>query len=226
MRTKPSLGPESWRYTPLLPKGTDLYVVSGPRHGSGYHWYEVVPIAFSVDGLIESSRPPERAYTGWVAVASRDGEPWLGHRMVTCPAKPRDVIALAALSVAERLTCFSGAPITVPARILDCNCSATGPCDALEPAWFFVTGEYLLIVPPATQTPPAWPYPGAVQLVLDPKGRHSDPLPLDKVVAVTGMFNHPAAATCRANLAPDMPGEPILVPSGECRTTFVVTSIR
>jgi hypothetical protein len=226
MRTEPSLGSESERYKPLLPEGTDLYVISGPKHGSGYHWYEVVPIAYWVDGLIESSRPPEGAYTGWVAVAGRDGEPWLGHRKVTCPAKPKDTVALGALSAAEQLTCLSGVPITVRARILDCNCSATGPCDVLEPAWFWVTGEYLVIVPPATRTPPAWPYHDAIPLVLDPKGRHPDPLQLDKVVTVTGMFNHPAAAKCQANLAPDTPGEPLWVPSGACRTTFVVTSIK
>ena len=113
----------------------------------------------------------------------------------------------------------------MPARILDCNCSITGPCDVLEPAWFYVTGEYLEIVPPTTR-PSDSTRLGAIALVLDPTGRHPDPLPLDRVVTITGVFNHPAAAKCRANTAAGTGEEPRLVPSGECRTTFVVTSIR
>ena len=37
----------------MLPKGADLFVISGPKHGSGYHWYEVSPVTFQVTGLVE-----------------------------------------------------------------------------------------------------------------------------------------------------------------------------
>lgn len=227
MRTKPRVDGGSERYTPILPKGTDLYVISGPKHGSGYHWYQVVPIAFGVDGLVESSRPPGGAYAGWVAVASRDGEAWLGRRKIDCPTKPRDVKALGALSVAQRAGCFSRDPITVRARIVHCSCSITGPCDALRPDWFLVTGEFLELVEPASRAPERdWEH--KLPLVFE-GGANPHSIPIDKVVTVTGMFNHPAAAKCQANAAEDIgsPGsEPVWVPTGRCRTEFVVTSIK
>ena len=231
MRTKPSTASGSLRYTPLLPKGTDLYVISGPTHGSGYHWYEVAPISFNMSGrLVEapgthvSSSP-----IGWVAAASRDGEAWLGHRTVTCPPKPRDVAALDALWDLEALACFSRVPITVQARILDCNCSATGPCDVYKPAWFFLTGGFLMIFPPTTRQDDVNTEQPGLGLVVDPNGTHPDPIPVDKVVTVTGMFNHPAAAGCQENVAEDIGlqgSEPVWVPSGYCRSIFAVTSIR
>ena len=228
MRTKPSTASGSLRYTPLLPKGTDLYVISGPTHGSGYHWYQVASISFGVHSLVKLPRSEAYSAAGWVAAASRDGEPWLGHRKVTCPPKPRDVAALAALWDLEALACFSRVPITVQARILDCNCSDTGPCDVFKPAWFFLTGGYLMIFPPATRPDDVntgQQQPG-LGLVVDPKGRHPDPIPLDKVVTVTGMFNHPAAAGCQKDLFSFTDGKPVWVPSGYCRSIFAVTSIR
>jgi hypothetical protein len=224
MRTEPSLEAPSERYTPMLPKGADLYVISGPEHGSGYHWYEVSPLGDEIHGLIGSSRPPEHAYTGWVAVASRDGEPWLAHRKVNCPNKPRDVTALTSLSGLEGLTCFSRVRITVRARILPCGCSTTGPCDWGNPAWFWNWGEYLVIVPPTTRQSDSSPR-GGIELVVEGGGSpHS--MPIDKVVTVTGMFNHPAAATCQVNSAAGSDGDPVWWPAGSCRTRFVVTSIR
>lgn len=213
----------------MLPKGADLYVISGPKHGSGYHWYEVLPISFSVGGLVESPRSDvASSAVGWVAVASRDGEAWLGHRKVSCPPKPRDVAALASLSEVELLACFSRVPITVRARILPCNCSITGPCDWYKPAWFWNVGEYLVIVPPATR-PDQVGLQSGVQLRVDPKGTHPDPIPVDKVVTVTGMFDHPAAAGCQQNEAvygDEADPEPVWTPTGDCRTMFAVTSIR
>jgi hypothetical protein len=230
MRTKPSTASGSLRYTPLLPKGTDLYVISGPTHASGYHWYEVWPIAFHMSGKLVDAPGTHVSWSpiGWVAAGSRDGEAWLGHRTVTCPPRPRDVAALAALSDLEALACFSGVPITVRARILHCNCSITGPCDVLKPAWLHVTGEFLEIVD-STAREPMSPWELKLPLVLDPKGVHPHTIPVDKVVTVTGVFDHPAAAGCQENVAEDIGlqgSEPVWVPTGSCRSKFVVTSIR
>lgn len=229
MRTLPSVKAPSQRYTPMLPKGTDLYVIAGPKHGSGYHWYKVSPITAHVTGIMEEPRTnvPFQPI-GWVPVADRDGTPWLGHRKVACPPTPRDVAALASLSEAARLACFSRVPITVQARILPCNCSITGPCDTFKPAWFVVTGEYLVIFPPATRSDDVNGQPG-VPLLLDPTGAHHDPVPQDQVVTVTGVFDHPAAAGCQENVAEygdETDPEPVWKPSGTCRTQFAVTSIK
>jgi hypothetical protein len=219
MRTEPSVKGDSARYKPLLPKGTDLYVIAGPKHGSGYHWYEVSPVTFLADGLVEW---PETVVgpgtTGWVPVASRDGRAWLAHGKVQCPATPTAVKTLARLTIGARLACFSGVPITVRARLAHWDGSIEGPTE-FRPAWFNGVGQGLEIIPPATRLPPE---DEPIWLILDPHGSHPSPLPVDEVVTVTGVFDHPAAARCRARGADEAAFEV----SNWCRHQFVVTSIK
>ncbi|MEX1173722.1 MAG: serpin family protein [Chloroflexota bacterium] len=55
-------------YEPVLPLGTELTVLDGPVSASGYVWYKVAPVSFvGLDGP---------GY-GWVALAGKDGEPWI-----------------------------------------------------------------------------------------------------------------------------------------------------
>lgn len=238
MRSMPSMGSGSERYTPLLPKGTDLYVISGPTAGSGYQWYEVSPISFHVTGLVEAPQslvgPGSR---GWVAVASDGGEGWLQHGVAACPAAPRDVQSLAGLTVGASLGCFGGVPITLPAEILPCNCDIDGPA-AIEPemfarhGWWGVTSAELeaygggvpQLVSVGTTAPlQKWPIDlPMLFLYLDPKGSFPAKAPVGQSVTVTGMFDHPAAAQCQVSLmAPDP-----LAPSDTCRYLFVLTSIK
>jgi len=68
VRSEPWVGDDSVMYRPWLPIGTELKVLSGPVSGSGYTWYEVEPVSFTgLDG------PGQ----GWVAMAGKDGEPWI-----------------------------------------------------------------------------------------------------------------------------------------------------
>ena len=68
VRSEPWVGADSEMYRPGLPLGTELTVLDGPVSGSGYTWYEVAPV--SVPGL-------DGPGFGWVAMAARDGEPWI-----------------------------------------------------------------------------------------------------------------------------------------------------
>lgn len=231
LRTRPSVDDSSGRYTPLLAAGANLYVISGPVHGSGYHWYEVVPLDEQLRGMVGSSSPPENARTAWVAAASREGYPWLRLRTAKCPAKPRDVAALASLAPLfapeslDGLACFGRVPITVTARILPCGCSVTGPCDAFRPSFFGGSGEFLVLLPPTTRRSESSPI-GGVRLFVDPASVKGA-VPIDRVVTVTGMFNHPAAAACQFNPTAGVPEDrQQWLPAGSCRTTFVVTSIK
>jgi serpin B len=52
----------------VLPLGTELTVLDGPVSASGYVWYKVAPVSFV--GL-------EGPGYGWVALAGKDGEPWI-----------------------------------------------------------------------------------------------------------------------------------------------------
>jgi len=68
VRSQPWVGDDSEMYKPWLPLGTELNVLDGPVAGSGYTWYKVAPVSFT-------------ALTGpgfgWVAMAGKDGEPWI-----------------------------------------------------------------------------------------------------------------------------------------------------
>jgi hypothetical protein len=206
IRSKPRISDDSFKHEPLLPRGTPLYVLDGPVSASGYAWYEVAPLA---------SRSLPR---GWVASASRDGEPWLAARDFACPSIPTKLSALAALPTGAGLACFPRVPITVRARLIGCNCDMDGAW--YTPHWFFLGsgGPKLLVEPDVTRPPDDtgnW-----FILSLDPAGEHPDVLPVDQVVEVTGIFDHPAAAKCTMT---EMDGEPVA--TQDCRLVFAVTKL-
>jgi len=208
VRSQPRIGDDSFAFEPLLPLGTELYVLDGPVAASGYDWYQVVPLA--------SQDQP----TGWVASAGKDGEPWIEASAFDCPAVPTDFRALAALPRGVGLACFSQEPITVTARLLDCNCDADGSW--FTPSWFFLgSGSPTLLVEPDVTHPATSLNPEDwFALNLDPAGEHPDVLPIGEVVEVTGIFDHPAAADCTRT---EMDGDP--VPTQECRLEFAVTDL-
>jgi hypothetical protein len=204
VRSKPRVSDDSFKYEPLLPLGTPLYVLDGPVSASGYTWYEVVPL---------TSRT---LHSGWVATASRSGDPWLAARDFACPPVPTDLRSLRALPSGVGLACFPRLPITVQARLIECNCEMDGP--TYSPGWFGLGSGYKLLVEPEVTHPPADPGRWFI-LELDPAGQHPDVLPVSEVVEVTGFFDHPAAASCTFD--PD--GEP--VPTQDCRLQFAVTRL-
>jgi serpin B len=68
VRSQPWVGDDSAMYRPWLPRGTELRVLDGPVEGSGYTWYKVVTVA---SGELNGPR------LGWIAMAGKDGEPWI-----------------------------------------------------------------------------------------------------------------------------------------------------
>lgn len=206
VRSQPRVSDDSIKYEPVLPLGTPLYVLNGPVAAFDYTWYEVVPL---------TSRT---LHSGWIATASRSGEPWLAARDFACPPRPTDIRSLAALLPGVGLACFPRVPITVQARLISCNCDIDG--DWYTPFWFHLFGNpNLLVEPGVTGVPPDmadW-----FGLNLDPSGQQPDVLPVGKVVEVTGIFDHPAATDCtRTEIGTDKP-----VPSQGCRLEFAVTRL-
>jgi hypothetical protein len=208
VRSQPRISDDSHEFEPLLPLGTQLYVLGGPVSASGYAWYEVAP-------LTSRALP-----SGWVASADRDGAPWIAAGAFDCPPVPTDVRSLAELPPGVGLACFSQVPITVEARLISCNCDADGSW--YSPSWFFLgSGSPDLLVEPGVTDPAVSPNPDDwFALNLDPAGEHPDVLPVGEVVEVTGIFDHPAAADCTRT---EMDGEP--VPSQGCRLEFAVTRL-
>ena len=206
VRSEPHVGEDSYKHEPLLPLGTQLYVVDGPVSGSGYAWYRVKPV---------TSRDLPG---GWVAAADREGEPWIVADEFQCPPTPSDFESLSSLAPAVGLVCFPGVPITVEARILGCNCDMDG--EGNDPAWLGNGGGSpdLLVGPDETSVPRDtgdW-----FVLHLDPDGEHPEETPVGEVVQVTGVFDHPAASSCTVT---EFDGEP--EPTQDCRFRFAVTRL-
>jgi hypothetical protein len=206
VRSEPRVSDDSLKLEPLLPLGSQLYVLEGPVSASGYAWYEVVPL---------SSRTLP---SGWVASADREGEPWIAAGAFECPPVPTEFRSLAALPRGVGLACFPRVPITVEARLISCNCDADGSW--YTPDWFFLgSGSPDLLVEPGVTTVP--PDSGDwFALNLDPTGEHPDVLPIGQIIEVTGIFDHPAASSCTRT---EMDGEP--VSSQGCRLEFAVTQL-
>lgn len=206
VRSQPRVGDDSQMLDPLLPIGSALLILQGPVSASGYDWYEVVPLT--------SRELP----SGWVASASREGEPWIEVAEFACPSLPTDFRSLASQPRGVGLACFPRVPITVETRIISCNCDADGSW--YTPGWFFLGSGSpdLLVAPDVTTVPPD--FADWFALNLDPAGEHPDLLPIGEVVEITGIFDHPAASSCTRT---QMDGEP--VSSQGCRLEFAVTRL-
>jgi hypothetical protein len=161
---------------------------------------------------------------GWVAGADTNGEVWLRAARSSCPAMPENVADLASMEGETALACFGDEPISVNARVLDCEESPEldpqGVCGgetggfSFEPSWFNGTREFLV--------PEDGPFEDAMlELHADPTGIYPDPVPLGEPVRVTGQFNHPAASACTTTFFVDDEEAPTVA----CRTMFAVTAI-
>jgi hypothetical protein len=121
------------------------------------------------------------------------------------------------LGFGERLACFGGVSITFQPRLAECDWDSDGPF--FEPGWF--ASRQLALVDPAASTNPV-DLDRAVFLALDPDGDYPDPLPVDALVEVTSVFDHPAARDCLMGGMDEAPIEPSLW----CRLQFAVTTLR
>jgi hypothetical protein len=70
VRSKPEVSTESVKYDPLLPTGTELFLIDGPVAGSGYWWYKV---------RLETVELRGRISAGWLAAGDHDGTAWIGY---------------------------------------------------------------------------------------------------------------------------------------------------
>lgn len=230
VRSKPRVT-DSVKYEPLLPAGTNLYVLDGPVWGSGYQWFWVAQLS--------STELP----SGWVAAAGRDGEPWLGPGNYDCPPVPDDFKSLLALPRGVGAACFSRVPITFRARLFERNGDVDPGSDWIAPDWLWAIGHGPYILDPSAvrlysnDGPDAYHVEG-IEFLRDPEGQFPAKLPVGRylggddwsvphVVQVTGMFDHPAAQTCHWESYDENPevARPLDPAVGECRLEFAVTRI-
>ena len=104
-RSQPRVSDDSIKYEPLLPLGTQLQVIGGPVEASGYTWYQVEPLDFSL---------AEGVTRVWVAAADHDGTPWIGAigpaiqglEVMASAVERRPADAKAAKTAATSITAF------------------------------------------------------------------------------------------------------------------------
>ncbi|HEU4673657.1 MAG TPA: hypothetical protein VFS32_12225, partial [Candidatus Limnocylindrales bacterium] len=188
----------------------------GPVAASGYEWYEVAPIDVRLTGLAGEPATVVTESLGWVAAASRSGDAWLTPGSATCPPLPSDFRTLFGSTEGMRLACLGGIPVTVPARLVESNCDSD-PALEYDPAWFGSWQGAPMLVDRTDSAAG----PQCLHLLLAPGARHPNPLPVDRVVSVTGLFDHPDARECRIRWE----GAPF-ERTDSCRSMFVVTSLR
>jgi hypothetical protein len=199
VRTAP--GVEAGTSTILADRLTDgdrLFVVDGPVDAAGYAWYLVAPLARAD----ESTGP-----FGWIAAASREGEPWVRSVPPPCPGHV-DLAAVLALQPLERLACFGADSLMFTAPQVPCGV-ADGPW-SFEPAWLAAPSGCGLSIDASEailfRVPPGVTDPGMA-------------VPL----TIRGHFDDPAASRCRITSSDDEYPAPTAEEAVvRCRTEFVV----
>jgi hypothetical protein len=227
VRSKPGVSDDSKKLEPLLQDGELIVIVDGPVQASGYDWYQVQPVIRIDDA---TPAPP----FGWVAAAGKDGEPWIESATVDCPAAPADAYGLTNLGADRQMfygiTCFSGQDLTIEARLVapEIGCEADPPW-TVEPLWLDSCGgpDYALVPLDVAE---AYYHPFFEPDVDLSIAAHPDDDFEDwPFVEARGMFDHPAAMTCRNVAGQETGGLPEPDPASTilgCRAQFVVTSIR
>ena len=220
VRSRPGVSDDSELLEPLLDRGREVLVVDGPVEASGYTWYLVAPLGH----LADQDLP-----VGWVAVADKDGEPWVQARDAECPEKPTTFGQLSTLEPLIALACFGDEEIEFTAQAL--RPEATCGVDlgwTIQPDWlgstcaqplFILTGpggdgDLYTIIEPGTQI-------GDIEPGVTPDEAVD--------VVVRGHFDHEASGSCRIDVyepeagpGPDITDDEAIV---ICRSQFVVTSL-
>ena len=109
VRSKPSVGKDSEKLSPLLQQDNRMLVVSGPVAADGYDWYEV---------------QADNDLFGWVA-AGKDGEAWIEPSEPSC-TDDLDESALRIVAPIDWLVCYKDTPVAVNAHVWDLDCCDTG----------------------------------------------------------------------------------------------------
>lgn len=208
-----------------LDHNAEVYVTGTSEDHATYRWYPVA-VMFGPYSGTECHDTTCNRDQGWVASPLTGTAAWLADVAVACPTSPTTADAMARLDPLERLHCFGNRPLTLEGWTDSPCCSYWGIL-AFDPSWlafpdgpgYFLTGRgafanlQLRILPGSS---------------IDPPGRGS-------IIRVTGHFDDPAAATCRAKLGgdgfdPTASYPPEWVPTHAsavltCRTELVVTKL-
>ena len=220
VRSRPGLGEDSERLSPLLPANTNVFVFDGPVTKDGYDWYHVA--AYGAD----------RRLYGWVA-GGDDQDMWLQTSEPVCGREPtRDEVI--ERPAAEFLVCYGEQPITVTARVNDGlgplsegGTEADYACPDLASADGCALGEPWLQVPLGSILFQFDDLESTVEVALPP-GQDSRffEAPLGEDVQFTIALDAPEASACA--VIDTRTGENHITPEearARCRLTYVLVDI-
>jgi hypothetical protein len=214
------------KYEPLLWEGALAWVIEGPVQGSGYEWYRIDPMG-EVDLQYHPDPPPQ----GWVAAASKDGEPWIADWRM-CPLAPLDTVSdfdyppqgLIGLSCNQSRTI----EFVAMASRWEANCDDGDWRLLIEPAWFRGCGyRYVLDreggYPQWERAPLFFTLAPEAEVDVSPAIETGE----WTSVRVTGHYDDPRAQGCtlaeRDDAVSEGPTDEDIVLS--CRSQFVVTRL-
>ena len=216
MRSRPGVTDESVILEKVLQPGDRVLILDGPEYVTFYDWYLVQPLGDSF----------EQIPVGWVAAASRGGDPWIASTQIECPTtSPADAFELDSFHPLELLHCLGDRQIQVTVQVRGiCAGYVIGePNYTIEPAWLGMgstcgwgrEGVYLSVMQPYLDPSVGIGYPAGA-------GR------LDWY-RLTGQLDHPESGNCVLRELPDgdprMPPAPDLTPEQVvlgCRSLFAV----
>lgn len=205
VRSLPTVGEQSERLEPTLAEGVRVYVTEGPALADGYAWYQVQPYGGA------------RALPfGWVAAGSRDGEPWIEPFPLGCDTVAPSAEGLVSGERHEQLYCSVSArdpDITVEGDVW-CTFADDHNGPLSGPDWIDERGYCEL----RTAVGSRWLYGEPVMRLLDEAGN-----PVQGRYTITGHFDDPGAADCRASGIEGSKPPPAAAVILSCRTVFVVT---
>ncbi len=217
VRSRPSVGSDSVILDHHLGVGDRLFLGAGPIQASGYTWYAAQAVG-----------PYRDEPFGWVASASRGGEPWLVGLDLACPSPPVTIEQLAAMFDLERVACFGDTSLSFEAY-----------------AWSMLLAD----LPMGWWGTPAWLNPlvhtrfveggfgHQMAVVYDPRANIAETA--DEYVGdyppgngiryrITGHFDDPGSASCRGGGTDPVTGSRYENPPELmrllCRAEFVVTA--
>jgi hypothetical protein len=217
VRSLPTVGEESERLAPTLAEGVRVYITDGPVPADGYAWYEAQPYEGDrAANAYPSAWPSASLPFGWMAAASRDGEPWIEPFPLGCDSVAPSAEGLVSGERLEQLYCSVSArnpDVTVEG---DVSCTSAddhhGPLSG--PDWIDQRGYCELRTPVGSR----WLYGQPVMRLLD-EARN----PVQGRYTITGHFDDPGATYCRASGMEGSERPPAAAVILSCRTAFVVT---
>ena len=222
MRSEPGVEAPSEILPYALQPGDPIFILDGPVHATLYDWYRVQPVKEA--DLLGIGWAP----TGWVAAASRQGEPWIAARLTSCPeGDDVETAELAELHALEALACFGDRALRVRASAMVCPGYVSGapaiPNYMIEPTWLGSgQGCALHTADGRTVYEAAAPFFAPAVLLNE--------IPNDWMW-LSGQFDHPAASSCllhKQSGDPLMPAAPNLDDVQVvllCRSHLAVTAV-